>query len=236
MTLELRGLVKHYSLEDGELVRAVDGVSLSIGAGQLVAVYGPSGSGKSTLINLIAGFLRPDAGSIVFQDRDLLTLSDREQASYRLRDLGLIDQRSLLLLPGGTVVQNAAMKLWMIEGTKAAVRRIAPLLQELGLGARLDQRAEHLSMGELQRVSIARALSTNPKLILADEPTSNLDSRRGREVLEILANHCAQHGTAVLLVTHDPQAAAVADRVLTLRDGHIAEVETEALHALGALM
>jgi putative ABC transport system ATP-binding protein len=222
VTLVVRDLVKHYELGDGEPVRAVDGVSLSIAAGELVALYGPSGSGKSTLLALIAGLLAPDSGSVLVDGRDLAALSDHERADYRLREIGLVDQRPILL-PGGTAVQNAAMKLWMIEGVRAAQRAVVPLLRELGLQERLRHRGEQLSMGERQRVAIARALSTDPKLILADEPTGSLDSRRGGEVLQLLASRCAQRGTAVLLVTHDPQATAVADRVLGLRDGRIVE-------------
>lgn len=222
MSLVVQDLVKHYALGDGEPVRAVDRVSFAVGEGELVALYGPSGSGKSTLLALIAGLLPADSGSILVGGRNVLDLSDREQAEYRLHELGIVDQ-SPPLLPGGTVVQNAAMKLWVLEGTRAAARRVVPLLVELGLGERLEQRAELLSMGERQRVSIARALSTEPKLILADEPTGNLDSRRGREVLELLARRCAEHGTSVLLVTHDPQATEVADRVLTLADGQLTE-------------
>ncbi|MHB1569507.1 MAG: ABC transporter ATP-binding protein, partial [Solirubrobacteraceae bacterium] len=159
MSLVVRDLVKHYTLGGGEPVRAVDGVSLTVAEGELVALYGPSGSGKSTLLALIAGLLDADEGSILVDGRSVLDLSDQEQAHYRLHDLGIVDQTAPLL-PGGTTVQNAAMKLWIIEGTKAASRRVIPLLVELGLGERLSQRAELLSMGERQRVSIARALST----------------------------------------------------------------------------
>ena len=228
MRLEVRDLVKHYLSGDGETVRAVDGVSLSLQAGELVALYGPSGSGKSTLLALIAGLVRPDAGSVMVDGRDVLALSDAEQARYRLREIGLLDHKAVLL-PGGTALQNAAMKLWMLEGTRSAQKRVVGLLRDLGLGARLSQRAEALSMGERQRVAIARALSTEPKLLLADEPTGSLDSARGREVLQLLSSCCAQRGTAALLVTHDPQATAFADRVLALRDGRIVEPEPELL-------
>ncbi|MHB1539111.1 MAG: ABC transporter ATP-binding protein [Solirubrobacteraceae bacterium] len=226
MTLALRDLVKHYALGDSEPVRAVDGVSFQVAAGELVALYGPSGSGKSTLLALVAGLLAPDSGSVLVDGRELAVLSDSELAAYRLREIGLVDRRAILL-PGGTTVQNAAMKLWMTGGTRAAQKRVVPLLRELGLGERLAHRGEQLSMGERQRVAIARALSTEPKLILADEPTGSLDSRRGREVLELLAGRCTQRGAAVLLVTHDPQATALADRVLAMRDGRVAEHDVE---------
>ncbi|HEY3970044.1 MAG TPA: ABC transporter ATP-binding protein [Solirubrobacteraceae bacterium] len=228
--LEVRDLRKHYHVGDGEPVRAVDGLSLSVDAGELVALYGPSGSGKTTLLSLIAALLPPDAGSVIVNGRDLASLSDSEQSAYRLRDLGFVDQ-TFDLLPGGSVVQNAALKLWMLEGTRKAERRVKPLLERLGLGERLDHRADQLSMGERQRVMIARALSTEPKLVLADEPTGNLDTRRGREVLELLVEMCREYRTAVLLVTHDPQAAAFADRVVALRDGRIADYRPDGLFA-----
>jgi len=226
--LELHELVKHYRVGDGEPVRAVDGASLSVASGELVALYGPSGSGKSTLLALIAALMAPDSGVVIVGGRDIGALSDAEQSRYRLRELGFIDQ-TFDLLPGGNVVQNAAMKLWMLEHARRAERRVQPLLTRLGLGERLRHRADQLSMGERQRVMIARALSTEPKLVLADEPTGNLDTRRGREVLELLAELCGELGTAVLLATHDPQATAFADRVLALRDGRIVDYEPDDL-------
>jgi putative ABC transport system ATP-binding protein len=226
--LEVRDLVKHYHVGDGEPVRAVDGLSLSVALAELVTLYGPSGSGKTTLLSLIAGLLPAEAGSVTVDGRDLALLSDAQRSAYRLRDLGFVDQ-TFDLLPGGSVVQNAALKLWMLEGTRKAERRVRPLLERLGLGERLDHRADQLSMGERQRVMIARALSTNPKLVLADEPTGNLDTRRGREVLELLSDTCRESHAAVLLVTHDPQAAAFADRVLALRDGRIVDYRPDGL-------
>jgi putative ABC transport system ATP-binding protein len=224
--LELRDLVKHYHVGDDEPVRAVDGVSLAVGAGELVALYGPSGSGKTTLLTLIAALISPDSGAVLVGDRDISALTDAERSHYRLRDLGFVDQTTDLL-PGGNVVQNAAMKLWMIEHAREAERRIEPLLVRLGLGERLTHRADQLSMGERQRVMIARALSTEPKLVLADEPTGNLDTQRSREVLELLAEVCRERGAAVLLVTHDPLATTFADRVYALRDGRIVDYKPD---------
>jgi len=228
--LELRDLVKYYRRGDDEPVRAVDGASLQVAAGELVALYGPSGSGKTTLLRLIAASLRPDSGAVLVDGRDISTLSDTEAARYRLHELGYIDQ-SPDLLPGGNAIQNASMKLWFIYGVRESKRRIEPLLVHLGLGDRLKHSAEHLSMGERQRVAIARALSTEPKLVLADEPTGNLDTHRSREVLELLSEVCREHGAAVLLVTHDPQATMFADRVHTLRDGRVVEFDPDAVFA-----
>jgi putative ABC transport system ATP-binding protein len=226
--LELRDLVKHYHVGDAEPVRAVDGVSLSIAAGELVALYGPSGSGKTTLLMLIAALIEPDSGAVLVGGRDLSGLTDSERSHYRLRELGFVDQTSDLL-PGGNVVQNAAMKLWLLEHTRDAEQRIEPLLIRLGLGDRLAHRADQLSMGERQRVMIARALSTGPKLVLADEPTGNLDTHRGREILRLLVEVCRERDAAVLLVTHDPQATAFADRVYALRDGRLVDYEPDHL-------
>jgi putative ABC transport system ATP-binding protein len=219
--LELRELVKHYEAGDGSVVRAVDGVSLSVGSGELMALYGPSGSGKTTLLMMCAGVLAPDQGEVLVAGRDVTRLSGRDVASYRMGELGFIRQ-SLELIPGASALDNAAVKLMGKRmSPRKARREVAPLLERLGLGERLAQRADLLSMGERQRVMIARALSNDPKLVLADEPTGSLDSERGAEVLELLSELCRDRGMAVLLVTHDPEAAAYADRVQTLRDGEL---------------
>ena len=224
--LELRELVKHYPVGDGEPVRAVDGVSLEVARGELVALYGPSGSGKTTLLMLIAALLAPDSGAVIVDGREISALADHDRARYRLRELGYIDQ-AFDLLPGGNVAQNAAMKLWLTGDARRAERVVEPLLVRLGLGERLRNRQDELSMGERQRVIIARALSTEPKLVLADEPTGSLDSQRGREVLELLSEICRERGAAVLLVTHDPQATVFADRVYSLRDGRLSDYEPD---------
>jgi putative ABC transport system ATP-binding protein len=225
--LELHEIVKHYRIGEGEPVRAVDGVSLEVKEGELVALYGPSGSGKSTLLLLIAALVRPDKGSIALDGRDISTLSDQDAARYRLRELGFVRQ-TLNLTPGVSALDNAALKL-MGMGVRARQARegVTPLMDKLGLDDRLHHRPDQLSMGERQRVMIARALSTDPKLVLADEPTGSLDSRRGKEVLELLTGVCRERRLTVVLVTHDPQAAAYADRVLTLRDGQLRDDEPE---------
>jgi putative ABC transport system ATP-binding protein len=223
--LELRELVKHFPAVSGPPVRAVDGVSLSVSGGEFVALYGPSGSGKTTLLMLIAALLRPDTGSIVLDDCDVSKLSDREAAHYRLHELGFVRQ-ALNLIPGANALDNAALKLMGTDvGSREARRRIEPLLERLGLAERSTHRAEQLSMGERQRVMIARALSTEPRLLLADEPTGSLDTERGRQVLSLIAETCREREVAVVLVTHDPQAAAFADRVYALRDGRLIDYE-----------
>ena len=159
LMLQLNDVVKHYRVGDGEVVRAVDGVRLSVGAGELVALYGPSGSGKTTLLMLIAGLLIADSGSVRVNGREVSTLSERERAHYRRSELGFIRQ-SLDLIPGVRADDNAALKLLATSGRREAQRSVAPLLERLGLNGRALQRAEQLSMGERQRVMIARALST----------------------------------------------------------------------------
>ena len=219
--LEFRAVTKRYSIGTSDSILAVDEVSLSVPRGELVALYGPSGSGKSTLLLLAAAVLKPDSGDVLVDGRSVATLSPQEAAGYRMKDLGFIRQ-SLDLIPGATTLENAALKL-IGEGytVREAHRAVAPMLERLGLGHRLNQRSDALSMGERQRVMIARALSTRPQVVLADEPTGNLDTERGKEVLDLLHELSREHSIAVLLVTHDPQAAGVADSRYILRDGHL---------------
>jgi len=231
--LELRDLVKHYASVGGETVRAVDGVSLQVAAGEMVALYGPSGSGKTTLLLMVATLLEPTAGAVVIGGRDVSSLSEREASHFRLSELGFIRQ-NFDLLPGVSAIDNAVLKLLATLRWRDAQREIAPLLERLGLGERLHHRAETLSMGERQRVMIARALSTAPRLLLADEPTGSLDTQRGREVLELLRELCRERGVAVVLVSHDPMAALYADRVFALRDGRLGDYETDQAYVAAA--
>jgi putative ABC transport system ATP-binding protein len=224
--LELRDLVKHYPAIGGETVRAVDGVSLRVEPGEMVALYGPSGSGKTTLLLMIATLLAPTSGTVLIGGRDISSLSEREASRFRLTELGFIRQ-SFDLLPGVSAIDNAVLKMLKTHRWSDAQREVAPLLERLGLGERLRHRAETLSMGERQRVMIARALSTEPSLLLADEPTGSLDTQRGREVLELLRGLCHERDVAVVLVSHDPMAAEYADRALALRDGQLSEHEAD---------
>ncbi|HKH79781.1 MAG TPA: ABC transporter ATP-binding protein [Solirubrobacteraceae bacterium] len=232
--LELRDLVKHYPAVGGEPVRAVDGVSLSVSPGEMVALYGPSGSGKTTLLLMVAALLEPTSGAVLVNGRDVSSLSEQEASHYRLSELGFVRQ-NFDLLPGVSAIDNAVLKLLKNVRWREAHRRIRPLLERLGLGERLEHRAEMLSMGERQRVMIARALSTEPRLLLADEPTGSLDSQRSREVLELLRELCHEREVAIVLVSHDPLAATYADRVLALRDGQLIDYDPEqgfaAVHA-----
>lgn len=219
--LELQGIVKHY--QGAEEVRAIDGVSLTLAPGEMLALLGPSGSGKTTLLLLIAALLRPDAGTIRYAGRDIASLSEREASEYLLRDVGFIFQ-NFHLMPRVPVLENAARKLLISGmGVRQSQTRALPWLERVGLADRLQHPPEKLSGGERQRVAIARALAPEPGLILADEPTGNLDSVRSREVVELLASVAHERKACVLLVTHDTDVAAIADRCCTLHDGNLLE-------------
>jgi putative ABC transport system ATP-binding protein len=216
--LELREVVKHYVNAD-ERIRAVDGVSLKVADGEFIGLYGPSGSGKTTLLLLAAGLLAPDVGSIRFGEREISCMSASQGATYRLRDVGFVFQ-TFHLIAGASALDNAAVKL-LADGfsLKEAKREAHPWLVRVGLGARAEHTPERLSMGERQRVAIARALVNKPQLLLMDEPTGNLDSRRSEETLSLLRDICHERRIPGVLVTHDPLASQFVDRVHTLKDG-----------------
>jgi putative ABC transport system ATP-binding protein len=235
--LELENVIKHYRSSTEE-VRAVDGVSLRIAPGEMVSLRGPSGSGKTTLLLLIAAILHPDHGSIRYDGRDLSSLSSHRACDYLMRDVGFIYQ-GFHLLPRVSALENAALKL-VLGGvqTREANMRAITWLERVGLGDCLRRTPGELSGGERQRVAIARALACEPKLILADEPTGNLDSVRSREIVALLSSSAHEQGAGVLLVTHDAQIAAIADRSCKLNDGRLfadeldqATRETPAEHA-----
>jgi putative ABC transport system ATP-binding protein len=220
--LELRRVVKQYAAA-GETINAVNDVSLSIAPGEFVALYGPSGSGKTTLLMMAATLNKPDSGSIFFDGREIGSLSGRESARYRGAEVGIIFQ-SFHLMPGTSALDNATLKLGSLGMTLKEAREMAqPWLERLGLGKRLEHGPSELSMGERQRVVIARALANNPRLVLADEPTGHLDSKRSCKVLGMLGEVCAEQNIPILLVTHDPDAKAFVNRVYTLRDGTLIE-------------
>jgi putative ABC transport system ATP-binding protein len=218
--IELAGVVKRYRA-GGEEVRAVDGVNLAVEPGEMVALLGPSGSGKTTLLLLIAGLLAPDEGTVRFQGRDLSKFTENESSDYLATDVGFIYQH-FHLLPRVAAIENASIKLVLGGlGMREAQAQAFPWLERVGLGDRLDRAPHELSGGERQRVAIARALAGEPKLVLADEPTGNLDSARSHEIVSLLSTIAHEGDTAVLLVTHDVEAAELADRCCTLRDGKL---------------
>jgi putative ABC transport system ATP-binding protein len=203
----------------GRAVSVLSDVSLEIPARQFVAVAGPSGSGKSTLLGLIAGLDRPTAGSITVGGLEITRLSEDALARFRLDTIGYIFQ-SFHLVPTLTAAENVAVPL-ELAGERDALARARELLAELGLGDRADHYPVQLSGGEQQRVAVARAVARRPPLLLADEPTGNLDSATGKQIIELIVGLNRTLGSTLVLVTHDPALAAHADRLVTLRDGRV---------------
>jgi ABC-type lipoprotein export system ATPase subunit len=203
----------------------VDGVSLTLAPGEMLALQGPSGSGKTTLLLLSAALLKPDQGAIRYRGEDVSAFSESRASAYLLREVGFIYQ-SFHLLPRVPALENASLKLLLGGmGMREAQARVRPWLERVGLHDRLEHTPEQLSGGERQRVAIARALASDPQLILADEPTGNLDSTRSREVVELLRSLARERGASVLLVTHDSDVAALADHRHILRDGKLEDDE-----------
>jgi putative ABC transport system ATP-binding protein len=218
--VSLEGVTKSYRQGDA-MVPAVVDVSLRVHAGEFVSIMGPSGSGKSTLLHLIGGLDRPDAGEIVVSDRRLSALSDDQLTLLRRRAIGFVFQ-FFNLLPTLTAAENVALPLLLDGKPPRDIRpRVDHLLELVGLGHRAGHRPDQLSGGEMQRVAIARALVIEPLVLLADEPTGNLDSRTGEQILHLMRGIGERFARAVIMVTHDPRAAASCDRGVTLRDGRV---------------
>ncbi len=220
--MELRDVVREYRT-GGEVVAALRGVSLKIDNGEYVAIIGPSGSGKSTLMHIVGALDRPTRGMVAVAGQDIAKLSDTALAELRNEHIGFVFQ-SFHLLARTSARDNVALPL-VYRGLSSPKRRAAAeeALAAVGLGHRLGHRPSELSGGEQQRVAIARALVGEPRLLLADEPTGNLDTRNGQEVMALLERLVTERGVAVVLVTHDPEVAARAQRVVRVRDGLIAE-------------
>ena len=203
----------------GHTISILDQITLDIAAKERVAIVGPSGSGKSTLLGLIAGLDRPTSGSIEIDGVDITMLSENEMARYRRRKIGYIFQ-SFHLIPTLTAVENVAVPL-ELAGDAEARRRAEQLLDSVGLHERIDHYPVQLSGGEQQRVAIARAFACRPPILLADEPTGNLDTVTGRQVIELLDGMHRDYGTTLVLVTHDQGLANRMERVISLRDGRV---------------
>jgi putative ABC transport system ATP-binding protein len=200
-------------------VDALRGVDFQVAAGEFIAIMGPSGSGKSTLLHLLGGLDSPTGGDVLLDGRRYGGMSDDELTLTRRREIGFIFQ-FFNLLPTLTAAENVALPL-LIDGQRPAPEQVAGLLALIGLADRHDHKPHQLSGGQQQRVAIARALVTQPKIVLADEPTGNLDSQSGQAVLDLLRRACNEHNQTIIMVTHDHHAAATADRVVFLQDGRI---------------
>lgn len=218
--LRVNQLAKDF-VAGAEVVHALRGVSLEVAGGSFVAVMGASGSGKSTLLHLIGGLDHPTAGTVCVEDHDLTAMSDRQRTLFRRRRLGVVFQ-TFNLLPTLSAVENAALPM-MVDGAGANdfLARAEKLLRDVDMGHRLTHRPQALSGGEQQRVAIARALLNEPALLLADEPTGNLDSRHAEAIWELLRRMVDEQQRTVIAVTHEPSGARHADRIVVLKDGLI---------------
>lgn len=221
LSVELADVVRVYRA-GGQTVRALDGIDLHISGGEFTSIVGPSGAGKSTLLHLLGALDSPDTGSVRFNGDEIGTMNDDQQSTFRRHKIGFIFQ-FFNLLPTLTVWENVAVPA-LLDGKR--LRTVRPkameLLAHVGLSSRADHRPSELSGGQMQRVAVARALVMDPPLILADEPTGNLDSVTGATILQLLSN-VAHEGDerAVVMVTHNLEAAAATDRVITLHDGNV---------------
>lgn len=220
--LEVKNLCKTYG--KGEtLVKALDNVSFSVESGEFVAIIGPSGSGKSTLLHILGGVDTPTSGSVVINNQDISQLDETALAIFRRRQIGLIYQ-FYNLIPILTVEENLTLPI-LLDGRKPDKRQIDDLVKKLGLESRLNHLPNQLSGGQQQRVSIGRALVNNPALMLADEPTGNLDSENSKEIVSLLRHFNKQYNQTVIIITHDEKIALSADRIISIEDGKITRDE-----------
>jgi putative ABC transport system ATP-binding protein len=218
--IDLKDVSKFYPIEAGE-VRALQGINLSVEKGELVIFSGKSGCGKTTLLNVIGGLDRPTMGEVWIGERNICTLTENERTLFRRREVGTIFQ-SFNLIPMLTVEENIALPRWL-DGisTEETGPQVEILLNQMGLMGRRKHRPHELSGGEQQRVAIARALINSPKIILADEPTGNLDSQTGLQIISVLDELNRDRGQTILIATHSREADVLADRIISLKDGKI---------------
>ena len=222
--LEMTEVVKTYRI-GGQTVRALDGITLALAGGEFVSVVGPSGAGKSTLLHLLGALDRPDSGSIKFDGKEVGDLNDEQQSEFRRHSVGFVFQ-FFNLLPTMTAWENVAVPKLLDGGRMSKAKpRALELLDLVALADRAEHRPSELSGGQMQRVAVARALMMDPPLILADEPTGNLDTKTGAAIMELLTGIAHQDGRSVVMVTHNLEAASLTDRVITLTDGRIGSDE-----------
>ena len=220
--LKVENLSKVYGLGEGE-VRALDGVSFSVPKGQFLAIIGPSGSGKSTLLHILGGVDRPTSGKVFLEDQDVFAQDEDHLAVFRRRQVGLIYQ-FYNLIPVLNVTENITLPV-LLDGRKVDQNRLEELIRELNLTGREKHLPNQLSGGQQQRVSIGRALMNSPALLLADEPTGNLDSQHSQEIVALLKKANRQYGQTLIVITHDESIALQADRIISLEDGRITKDE-----------
>ena len=225
VAIRTENVCRHYAMGES-LIRAVDGISISIPSAEFVALLGTSGSGKSSLLNLIAGLDRPTSGAVLVEGNNLAALSREALARHRLRTVGMVFQ-SFNLIPSMTVIENVELPLRFAEVDRSQRDSLArEALERVGLSRRLDHRPSELSGGEQQRTALARALINRPKLLLADEPTGNLDTDSAEEVMQLIARLNADNGQTFVLVTHAREVAARAGRIIRMRDGEITAIQS----------
>jgi lipoprotein-releasing system ATP-binding protein len=224
--LEARGLRKQYFQEDGSELQILEGVDFAVSRGEAVAIVGASGAGKSTLLHLLGGLDRPTAGEVLLQGRDLAKLSERELATVRNEGIGFVFQFHHLLRDF-TALENVMMPL-LIRGTSRAeaAERARSLLNDVGLSQRVTHKSSQLSGGEQQRVAVARALANQPVVVIADEPSGNLDTHTGEQLHELFFRLRTDHGVAMVIATHNRDLAERADRLLHMKEGQLREDET----------
>ena len=217
MLLQVGDVRKRYSL-GGEMIEVLRGVDLTVYQGDFLSIMGTSGSGKSTLLHVLGGLTKPDSGRFMFADRDMLSLSDNELSWIRAHWVGFVFQ-TFDLLSDLDVLDNVSLPfLYNRQNRRDIEQKVNEAVERVGLGHRKKHRPSELSGGEMQRVAIARALAISPKLILADEPTGNLDTRNSQEILKLFTE-LNEMGATIVMVTHDPQVAAVSGKILNMRDG-----------------
>ena len=222
--LEVKNLCKTYGKGD-TMVKALDNVSFSVEKGEFIAIVGPSGSGKSTLLHILGGVDVPTSGNVIIDKTDISQLNETALAIFRRRQIGLVYQ-FYNLIPILTVEENLTLPL-LLDGKKPDAKTVGNLVNQLGLEQRLQHLPNQLSGGQQQRVSIGRALINNPALLLADEPTGNLDSENSREIISLLRRFNKQSNQTVIIITHDERIALSADRVIAIEDGKIVRDEVK---------
>lgn len=220
--LEVKNLCKTYGKGD-TMVKALDNVSFSVEKGEFIAIVGPSGSGKSTLLHILGGVDVPTSGNVIIDKTDISQLNETALAIFRRRQIGLVYQ-FYNLIPILTVEENLTLPL-LLDGKKPDAKTVGNLVNQLGLDQRLNHLPNQLSGGQQQRVSIGRALINNPALLLADEPTGNLDSENSREIISLLRRFNKEYNQTVIIITHDERIALAADRVIAIEDGKIVRDE-----------